>query len=368
MCYVASLKELDITNDCHVSLAEKVLSNITILSSLKLRYGGSTVNSLQLKKGPECSLRINGCGSLSTNMLERLCLLPSLQCVELESLPNITTLRAMSCATCLESLELRFCENLQELPEDLYKFQALRLLEIWVCPKINLLGLNPDKGQESLLKSLEEFVIMDSCNELTRLPVEMLDPCTSLRNLRVRNCPNLVSFPLDLRRTPSLQMLWLCDCPKLITEMPKGFGFLSSLREVWLGPYSDYSVIEFDWSGLASSSTLRKLELSGNYLDTESLPHQLQYLTTITSLWLRDFGAIKFLPDWLGNLVSLEKLWLQSCRKLQYLPSMDAMRQLTKLRYLQIANCPLLSQRCTPQSGTNSEWPKISHIPELRIG
>lgn len=196
--------------------------------------------------------------------------------------------------------------------------------------------------------------------------MEMLDPCTSLRELYVERCPNLVSFPLDLRRSLSLQDFSLYGCPKLITEMPRGFGFLTSLREVWIGTYSDYSVIEFDWSGLASSSTLQELHLSGNP-DTESLPHRLPNLTTITSLYLTRFGAIEVVLDWLGNLVSLEELRVWDCQKLQYLPSMATMRQLTKLRYLGIRGCPLLTQRCAPQGGTNSEWPKISHISERHI-
>ncbi|XP_027102474.2 uncharacterized protein [Coffea arabica] len=145
--------------------------------------------------------------------------------------------------------------------------------------------------------------------------------------------------------------------------MPSGFGYLTSLRNVEIGPFSDYSVIEFDWAGLASSSTLRHMSLRG-MPDMKSLPHQLQDLTTITSLSLRDFGAIEALPDWLGNLASLDELILFGCEKLEYLPSMAAMERL-KLRRLEIGNCPLLTETCTPQSG--SEWPKISNIQELEI-
>ncbi|CDP17516.1 unnamed protein product [Coffea canephora] len=254
------------------------------------------------------------------HVLLRLCHCPTLQSVELDDCPNITTLRGMSCAACLKKLVVEGCENLRELPEDLYQFQALEHLEIWGCPRIDSFGSNPNNGQKSLLKSLEVFCI-GKCNGLTRLPVEMFDPCMSLRRLTLFDCPNLVSFPLDLRRTPSLETFWLERCPKLITELPSGFGYLTSLRD-------------------------------------------LQDLTNIAFLFLRGFGAIEALPDWLGNLASLEELILFLCEKLEYLPSMAAMERL-KLRRLQIKACPLLTGRCTPQTG--SEWPKISNIPHRDI-
>ncbi|CDP20262.1 unnamed protein product, partial [Coffea canephora] len=363
LCLFPSLDVLEISGNCPLLLVEKVLSNIANLSSLKLRGGGSPrIKSLKLVRRPESSLSIVGCNSLPAGMLERLCLFPTLQHVQLRDADNITTLRGMSCAACLKRLEVLDCDNLRELPEDLYQFQALEHLMIYYCPRIDSFGYpNPKNsfGQKGLLKSLERFSVW-GCDALTRLPVEMFESCTSLRELTLFNCRSLVPFPLDLRRTPSLESFKLYKCPNLVAEMPSGFGSLTSLREVTIGPFSDYSAIEFDWAGLASSSSLRHVFLCG-MPDTKSLPHELQDLTTITSLSLRGFGAIEALPDWLGNLASLEELILFNCQKLEYLPSVDAMERL-KLRRLEIYNCPLLGRRCTPQSG--SECHKISNIPE----
>ncbi|XP_027158444.1 putative disease resistance protein RGA3 [Coffea eugenioides] len=363
-----SLDVLEIKKSCHVLLAEKVLSNIANLSSLELSGGGrQRVESLNFVKRPESSLSIYGCDSLPTDMLERLCLFPTLQRVELKLANNITTLRGMSCAACLERLTVDFCGNLRELPEDLYQFQALEHLEISKCPRIDSFGYPNPKisfGQKGLLKSLEQFTV-GWCDALTRLPVEMFESCTSLRELSLFNCSNLVSFPLDLQRTPSLESFSLYWCSNLITEMPSGFLYLTSLRKVKIGPFSDDSAIEFDWAGLASLSTLRHVSFCG-MPDTKSLPHQLQCLSAITSLSLSFFGAIEALPDWLGNLASLEYLHLWDFPELEYLPSIAAMERL-KLRRLEIRFCPLLTERCTPQSGSDSEWPKISNIPELEI-
>nr|XP_027081162.1 putative disease resistance protein RGA3 isoform X1 [Coffea arabica] len=360
-----SLDVLEIKRNCHVLLAEKVLSNMANLSSLELWDLGGQRESLKLVKRPESSLSIEGCNSLPTDMLERLCLFPTLQHVELMDAANVTTLRGMSCAACLERLTVIRCYNLWELPEDLYQFQALEDLKILCCPRIDSFGYPNAKnsfGQKGLLKSLERFTV-GRCDALTRLPVEMFESCTSLRELKLSYCRSLVSFPLDLRRTPSLESFSLYGCSDLITEMPSGFGYLTSLRKVKIGPFSDDSAIEFDWAGLASSSSLQHVSLQG-MRDTKSLPHQLQDLTTITSLSLDDFGAIEALPDWLGNLASLEELILRRCPKLEYLPSVDAMERL-KLRRLVIRSCPLLKPRCTPESG--SEWSKISNIPEREI-
>ncbi|CDP17680.1 unnamed protein product [Coffea canephora] len=207
-----SLDVLKIKKNCHVLLAEKVLSNMANLSSLEL-------------------WDLGGCNSLPTDMLERLCLFPTLQRVELRLAANITTLRGMSCAACLKRLVVFCCDNLRELPEDLYQFQALEYLLIQGCPRINSFGYpNPNSfGQKGLLKSLEEFTI-EGCDALTRLPAEMFESCTSLRELNLFGCPSLVSFPLDLRRTPSLESFILGGCPNLIAEMPSGFGYLTSLR------------------------------------------------------------------------------------------------------------------------------------------
>nr|XP_027072810.1 putative disease resistance protein RGA3 isoform X2 [Coffea arabica] len=360
------LDVLEIKANCHVLLVEKVLSNITTLSSLELSGGSfQRIESLKLVRRPESSLNIDGCNSLPTDMLERLCLFPTLQHVELMDAANVTTLRGMSCAACLERLTVIRCYNLWELPEDLYQFQALEDLKILCCPRIDSFGYPNAKnsfGQKGLLKSLERFTV-GRCDALTRLPVEMFESCTSLRELKLSYCRSLVSFPLDLRRTPSLESFSLYGCSDLITEMPSGFGYLTSLRKVKIGPFSDDSAIEFDWAGLASSSSLQHVSLQG-MRDTKSLPHQLQDLTTITSLSLKRFNAIEALPDWLGNLASLEELILRRCPKLEYLPSVDAMERL-KLRRLVIRSCPLLKPRCTPESG--SEWSKISNIPEREI-
>ncbi|CDP21892.1 unnamed protein product [Coffea canephora] len=274
----------------------------------------------------------------------------------------------------------QFPRSLMELPTTTTLPKSATTL-----PKLGHLKFNSCNRCRELLPlqnitSLKELEIW-FCDGLTNLPSDMLHSCTSLQKLRVNCCRNLISFPLDLQQTPSLLELELRRCPKLKTSMtPKGFGFLTSLRLLVIGPFSDdgddhenssiYN--EFDWSGLMSSSSssscgLRELDLIG-LPHMESLPHQIQYLTALTSLMLRDFGGVKALPDWFGNFAALEELRLTGFKGLGHLPSEDAMRSLTKLKKLQVVGSPLLEERCTPESsGPDSQWSKVSHIQRLYI-
>ncbi|XP_071924640.1 disease resistance protein RGA2-like [Coffea arabica] len=351
-----SLKILEITKNDHVSVVKKILSKVsTTLSSLTI-IGNTGMTGLTC-------LSDVAPGLIGKN-------LHNLKSLTLRKCPDLTRLEV--CSTSLQNLELIHCENLRELPEDLCRFQALRNLEMIGCPRIHSIP-NSNLGQQSLLKSLEHLKITD-CNALASVDTEMLESCVALKWLCLYDCPNLVSFPIleSLQQMPSLVGASFHNCPKLMT-LPKGFGFLPSLRQVRIGPFStddDHPSMTkdngFDWFGLISSSTLRSLEVYGLSSHKESLPHQLQYMTTLTHLYLHHFG-MEALPDWLGNLVSLQSLHLLGCKKLRYLPSMAAMRCLTKLNYLHVDGCPLLKERCSPQSGPNSEWFKISQIPLLNI-
>ncbi|XP_006338951.1 uncharacterized protein [Solanum tuberosum] len=81
-----------------------------------------------------------------------------------------------------------------------------------------------------------------------------------------------------------------------------------------------------------------------------------------------DCSLLEVLSDSLGNLVSLEELRLENCEKLEHLPSRDAIQRLTTLWYLKIKGCPQFEQSCTNQSGPNSQWSNISHIPKVKVG
>ncbi|CDP21967.1 unnamed protein product, partial [Coffea canephora] len=178
---------------------------------------------------------------------------------------------------------------------------------------------------------------LEDCKRCSELP--SLGQLPSLKRLYLESLDNIRfigdEFYVNGQKCPlpCLEELSIQFCDKMFESCPS----LRSLLVEWC-------------PNLVSASTLRELYLRGLPC-SESLPHQLQYLTTLTSLTLFDFGGIDVLPDWIGNLVSLETLELWLCKKLQSLPPEAAMRRLTKLTSVEVYECPLLRQRYTLQRG-----------------
>ena len=116
------------------------------------------------------------------------------------------------------------------------------------------------------------------------------------------------------------------------------------------------------------SGSLKSLGICG-WDKLKSVPHQLQHLTALETLHIGNFKGEEFeeaLPEWLANLSSLRLLDIINCKNLKYMPSSTAIQRLSKLKTLQIwEGCPHLKENCRKENG--SEWPKISHLPEIHI-
>ncbi|KAM2138193.1 hypothetical protein ACFX1Q_010273 [Malus domestica] len=63
---------------------------------------------------------------------------------------------------------------------------------------------------------------------------------------------------------------------------------------------------------------------------------------------------------------SVREPWLQLGRQCHSTNTTEAMKCLTKLKTIDICNCPVLKERCNEESGL--EWHKISHIPNIVPG
>ncbi|XP_060176628.1 putative disease resistance protein RGA1 isoform X2 [Lycium barbarum] len=314
----------------------------------------------------------------------------------------------------LEYLMVYKCGEFRELPQSLYNLRSLKSLVIDRCPNF---GSIPVPSGENHLTSLQQLLLC-YCDGLTSLPSGMLEHCRSLESLWVKSCNNLVSFPLHFGEMPSLSSIDISECPKLNSVPTGGIHRLTGLRSLHIGPFSemvDFEAFQLIFNGIQQLSSLRTLWVYGRANLDSSLPHQLMQLSSLTwiniidfgiealphglgnltslerltlrrckrlqhvdfiinampklrSLWILNCPLLEALSDGLGNLVSLEELRLLSCDKLKYLPSRDAMRRLTKLRELVIDGCPELEESCSNRSGPNSQWSKISHIPEIWAG
>ncbi|CAA3015144.1 disease resistance RGA3 [Olea europaea subsp. europaea] len=285
----------------------------------------------------------------------------NLTSLEILSIRNISTLTCLShmkgCRKYLRELNIEDCDKLSELTDDLHSFRSLKSLTITGCRSLK--SISNKSGQEGPL-SLVELKIHD-CLELSSLPSEMIESFKCMKYLRVTKCLKLVSCAIDLVELPCISTLQIYGCPEL-RSLPKGIGHLSSLRELWIGGFSDSldnNSFQATLDGIQQLKHIQKLCLYG-LPRWDSLPYLLQHLTSLRYLILKRFG-IEALPEWFGGLSSLEELHLYELEKFRHMPSKEAMQRLTNLKILYISDCPWL-EKCREEKGLDSEWSKISHI------
>ncbi|KAA3464550.1 disease resistance protein RGA2-like [Gossypium australe] len=251
----------------------------------------------------------------------------------------------LSTSTCLKELHLTHL-NISSIP-DLKGFSSLQNLSIGRCHELEVI---PITGGCSSLENLS----IGRCHELEVIPIT--GGCSSLQNLSILNCEKLSKIGDGLSTSTDLKNLTLCR-PNL--KLIPSLDGLSSLTKLTIGGFSE-ELQEFPFL----SASFRDLNLIG-WEKLKSLPPQLQFLTALEDLRIREFQGIEALPEWLGNLSSLRSLGIYSCNKLMYLPSVDVMRSLNKLEEISIGDCPQLRTRCKRESGP--EWSKISHIPRIKF-
>ncbi|XP_022880668.1 putative disease resistance protein RGA4 [Olea europaea var. sylvestris] len=279
------------------------------------------------------------------------------------SITNISTLTCLpqlkGFQKYLRKLSIQGCGKLRELSDDLHSFRSLEKLEIIDCQSLQSISCQIGQKGPPSLRHLEII----RCSELSCLPSEMIESIECLEHLIVRDCGKLVSFSIDLGKLPCVSFLVITQCPKLRT-LPKGIGLLSNLLYLGFGGFSksiDFNSFQAALDGIQQSKSLHNFILYG-WEHWDSLPYQLQHLTSLRYLFLIDFG-FDALPEWFRDLSSLENLFLSSLKKLRHMPSKEAMQRLAKLQNLTVIGCPLLEKRLREERGPDSEYSKVSHIP-----
>ena len=326
----------------------------------------------KLESIPRCRLsslvefEIHGCDELryfsgEFDGFKSLQILRILRCPKLASIPSVQH------CTALVQLLIHDCRELNSIPGDFRKLKySLKELMVDGCK----LGALPSGLQ--CCASLEELRVMN-CSEL--IHISDLQELSSLRSLVIRRCDKLISIDWHgLRQLRSLVYLSIATCPSL-RDIPEDdcLGGLTQLQYLSIGGFSKEmeafpAGVLNSFQHLNLSGSLKLLEIHG-WDKLKSVPHQLQHLTALETLWIHDFDGEEFeeaLPDWLANLSSLRRLDIINCKNLKYMPSSTAIQRLSKLKTLQIwGGCPHLSENCRKENG--SEWPKISHIPTIHI-
>eukprot|EP00261_Vitis_vinifera_P038643 XP_019079886.1 PREDICTED: putative disease resistance protein At3g14460 [Vitis vinifera] len=244
-------------------------------------------------------LTIANCKSLSSlpdssNCSNMVCVLeylniykcPSLICFPIGQLP-----------TTLKELHISYCKNLKSLPEDI-EFSALEYVEIWGCS--SFIGLPKGKLPPTLKK-----LTIYGCEKLESLPEGIMHHHSNnttncgLQFLHISECSSLTSFPRG-RFLPTLKSINIYDCAQLQPISEEMFHRNNNALEV-------LSI----W-GYPNLKTIPDCLYNLKYLqitkceNLELQPHQLQSLTSLTSLHIHDYENMKTpLSEWgLARLTS----------------------------------------------------------------
>ena len=377
-CHFPSLKKLDIEGICSTTF-ERISSKLNTLTSLKI------LNISKLTSLPEQLLQNNT--SLMFLEIRRCHDLVSISCSPHEDV--------WAFCTSLRSLLIHSCRELRTLPDSLHNLRSLEKFEVTFCS--NVRSFPSIQGVTSLLRSLtiscNDEVLpngLQSCKSLSELSISScfnlisipdlrelhsltrlriyschnlisirdLRELHSLTQLRISSCDNLISIP-DLRELHSLTQLKVAGCRKL-TRLPEGLDCLTRLSSLGIGGCCD-EVDVFPGLNSIQPASLTYLQLHGS-AKLNSLPHEIQRFTALTTLKIDRFDGMEALPEWLGSLSSLHSLYIWNCKNLMYLPTAQAIRHLSCLH---ISNCPRLKERCAKGSG--AEWSKIAHLLDITI-
>ncbi|PHT49669.1 putative disease resistance protein RGA4 [Capsicum baccatum] len=345
-------------HDCKYCLHLPPLAQLPRLKSLSLRglhieYIDSDVESgvSQLRKFPSlvslemCNLpNLKGVSikegeeqfpSLHEMWIEDCPLLKFPRLLSVRNLRNIKcsnmTLASISNLCGLTSLAISNNKELTSFPEEV----LTNLTDLDTLSIVNFSKLEVLPNSLENLTTLK-FMCIAHCNQLKSLPEQQLQGLTSvcklsinrclasLEELAILGCPELVSFPHEIKHLNSLHCVYLDGLPmfhmKEVTAFhPEEFGF---------------------WQ----------------------LPEALRHAHNLQSLSVRRFPRLNLLPEWLGELMSLKELNIVQCDNLASLP--DCIERMN-LQSLNILGCAILDKRCKPVQG--EDWYKIAHIPKVKI-
>ncbi|XP_066963781.1 LOW QUALITY PROTEIN: leucine-rich repeat-containing protein 40-like [Macrobrachium rosenbergii] len=201
----------------------------------------------------------------------------------LSSLPS-----TMGDLTCLQRLNLSH-NKLEEVPASLFMLPDLRSLQL-DHNKLN--GLPDDMGNLNVLEYLDV-----SNNDLTELPLSI----GYLQRLSKLNASEnkIKELPVEIGDCFGLAQLDLNN--NQLTALPESLGNLRKLEQL----YARHNAIQVI-PALNNCVSLKELHLGNNFIK-EIEPDQLNYLTSISVLDLRD-NQLDNLPDQITLLQGLERL------------------------------------------------------------
>ncbi|GKV17262.1 hypothetical protein SLEP1_g27793 [Rubroshorea leprosula] len=255
-------------------------------------------------------LSIVGCGALES--------LPDAMMVKMDGSSSSNTSMLMSR---LEELEIGGCDSLKSFPRGKLPI-TLKYLSIKDCKG---LGSLPDADRDVNNSNLDLEIAnvpclysFEGCHQLSAF----------LKDFKVHGCEWLESFPERvLQYCTKLGRIYIRDC-KILKSLPT-INCISNL--LYLKIYS-YDVLESLPNDLGlCTPNLKQLTIYG-YKNLKSLPNTIYQLKSLEFLWMTGCLSIEFIPDdsWPPNLTYL---YLGGCENLKCVP--NTMYQLTSLHRLE---------------------------------
>ena len=380
---MTSLRELEIEDCGQLSHLPSGLKNCTSLQKLSIQSCNGLSGPLSLWASL-VKVSLYNCNGLSGP----LSVWASLVELDIRRCNNLTSIEMKgsgSLTASLQKLRIRNCRELTSLPALPQQCPSLQYLYIEECPKLASFCAQSSRIDEEECISLHSTSDLRTITSLRPLHTSDLRTITSLGQLYIVNCERLESWVSSLQFPISLEYLVIDGIPNLeilpsldhlhslrvlsivswrnLKYLPTGLQWPTGLETLIIGGFWG-ELDSFPDFEVGSLMHLRTLVLHG-WPKLKSLPQQIQHLTSVTHLMIFSIEGVETLPEWLGSLTSLIFLFIRDCKNLMNLPSVQAMQRLTKLQILLIRGChPLLEERCRRDSGT--DWPKISHIPDLR--
>ncbi|XP_054817044.1 putative disease resistance RPP13-like protein 1 [Prosopis cineraria] len=264
-------------------------TEILSIQKIKNTIANSNLEKLNFSDCPRLEFPSRYCH----NFIIKICIIGS--CDSLKSFP-------LDLFPKLQTLRLWDCSNLEMISFSEGHHEFLLRLDIVKCPKF----VSFPRGGFSAPK-LRRFFI-DHLEHLKSLPERMHILFPSLTYLRVENCPQLESFP-EGGLPSNLQLFGVEGCSKLIgTRIGWDLNGLASLDDLSIGDANDESLPDI---GLLPP-TINSLWIS-NCPNLRTLEHKdLCHLSSLQHLHLFDCPKLQYLPKE-GLPSSLIQLGIRGC-------------------------------------------------------
>nr|XP_043614976.1 putative disease resistance protein At3g14460 [Erigeron canadensis] len=285
-------------------------------------------------------------------------LLTSFRILKLE---NCRNLKECCCPASIETLIIRECSSITSVSFPRGEgMEKLKAFHIFNCKELNVIMT----GESTNNKSMLEYVYINGWPNLRS--VNGLLNSDHLTSLWISVCKNMKSFSdLELPRLISLEKLGIYNCPNMDACFPRG-NWPPKLTTLFIGGLKK-PMLAFGPQNFPTS--LVDLTLVGGINDYEAKNLSRLSLhvfpSTLTTLCITGFWNLETVSVGLQHLTSLRHLKIRKCPKLKDLPE----QLLPSLLNLEIKGCPKLNLKKTSKGRffNNNYWPKISHIPRIKI-